>query len=132
MDIGIRGKRALMLASSSGLGYASSYALAKEGVDVCVSSSNAERASAAVAKIVEETGIKAAGLVGDLSDLANMAGLAKKAEDAMGRPFDILMNNHGGSPLRKAMEVTEAELTDHANKMLISLVGMTQLMIPGW
>ena len=129
MDLGIRGKRALLLASSSGLGYASAYALAKEGVDVCVSSSNAERAAAAT--IADETGVKAVGLVGDLSDPANVAGLAKEAEDAMDGPFDILLNNHGGPPLRKAMEVTEAELTDHANKMLISLVGMTQLMIPG-
>ena len=131
MDLGIRGKRALLLASSGGLGYASAYALAKEGVDVCVSSSNADRAATAAATIADETGVKAVGLVGDLSDPANMAGLAKEAEDAMGGPFDILLNNHGGPPLRKAMEVTEAELTDHANKMLISLVGMTQIMIPG-
>jgi 3-oxoacyl-[acyl-carrier protein] reductase len=60
-----------------------------------------------------------------------MEGLAQGAEDALGGPIDILFNNHGGPPLRKAMEVTQAELTDHANKMLLSLVRITQIMIPG-
>ena len=131
MDLGIRGKRALMLASSSGLGYASAYALAKEGVDVCISSSNAGRAAAAATKIADETGVHVAGLVGDLSDPANMDSLAGAAEDAMGGPFDILFNNHGGPPLRKALEVTADELTDHTNKMLLSLIRMTQLIAPG-
>ncbi len=131
MDLGIRGKRALMLASSSGLGYASAYALAKEGVDVCISSSNPDRASAAAARIADETGIKAVGLVGDLGDPANMDGLAQGAQAALGGPIDILFNNHGGPPLRTALEVGEAELTDHANKMLLSLIRMTQLIVPG-
>lgn len=131
MDLGIRGKRALMLASSSGLGYASAYALAKEGVDVCVSSSNADRATAAAAKIADETGVHAVGLVGDLSDPANMEGLAQGPEEALGGPVDILLNNHGGPPLRKALEVTADELTDHTNKMLLSLIRMTQLIVPG-
>jgi len=129
MDLGIRGKRALMLASSSGLGYESAYALAKEGVDVCISSSNAGRAAAT--KIADETGVHAAGLVGDLSDPANTDSLAGAAEDAMGGPFDILFNNHGGPQLRKALEVTADELTDHTNKMLLSLIRMTQLIVPG-
>ena len=131
MDLRIRGKRALMLASSSGLGYASAYALAKEGVDVCISSSNAGRAAAAATKFADETGVHAAGLVGDLSDPANMDSLAGAAEDAMGGPFDILFNNHGGPPLRKALEVTADELTDHTNKMLLSLIRMPQLIVPG-
>ncbi|NBP74195.1 MAG: 3-oxoacyl-ACP reductase, partial [Alphaproteobacteria bacterium] len=43
MDLGIEGKRALLLAASGGLGFASALALAREGVRVCVSGSNGDR-----------------------------------------------------------------------------------------
>ena len=47
MDLGIKGKRALLLAASGGLGFASALSLAREGVRVCVSSSDRDRAIAA-------------------------------------------------------------------------------------
>ena len=49
MDLGIQGKRALLLAASSGLGFASALALSREGVEIVVSSSSLERAEAAAA-----------------------------------------------------------------------------------
>jgi len=43
MDLGIKGKRALVLGASKGLGYAVAHALAAEGVQVAVSSSSRRR-----------------------------------------------------------------------------------------
>ncbi len=137
MDLGLTGKRALLLASSSGLGYAAAAALAREGVAVCVSSSDAARAGEAAARIAAETNGIAVGLAGDLSDPANMEPLARAAEQALGGPPDILFVNHGGPPLRTALEVTQEEFETHANRMLYSPVRLTQIVVPdmqarGW
>ena len=75
MDLGINKKRALLLASSSGLGYAAALALASAGVHVCVSGSDRGRAGTAARQISSETGGTAVGLHGDLADLANMIAL---------------------------------------------------------
>ena len=55
MDLGIKGKRAIVMGASKGVGYASALALAAEGVSVSVSGSNLERAQAAAKKITDET-----------------------------------------------------------------------------
>ncbi len=66
MDLGIRGKRAVVMGASKGLGYAVAHALASEGVDLVVSSSNLGRAGAAAERIAEETGVKAVALTGNV------------------------------------------------------------------
>lgn len=131
MDLGLKGKRALLLASSTGLGFASALALAREGAHVCVSGSNEDRAKDAAKRIATKAGGTALGMVGDLSDPANMEMLAKDAEAALGGPIDILLLNHGGPPLRKASEVTADELAGHANMMMLSLIRMVQQVLPG-
>ena len=84
MELGLAGKRALLLASSGGLGYASALALAQEGVQVCVSGSDAARAASAAKRISDQTGQPAFGLSGDLSDPANMGPLVDAAESSLG------------------------------------------------
>lgn len=131
MDLGLRGKRALLLASSGGLGYASALALAQEGVHVCVSGSDIGRAEDAAGRIADETGAPATGLSGDMSDPANMDVLLGDAEAALGGPVDILFANHGGPPLRTALEVSQEELGMYANTMILSPVRIIQLVVPG-
>lgn len=130
MDLRIAGRRALLLAASGGLGYAAAHALAREGVAVCVSSSDAARAAAAAGRIAAETGGTAVGLEGDLSDPANMDRLAAAAEAALGGPVDILFCNHGGPPLRTALEASPAELAEQASRMLTSQIRIVQRLVP--
>ncbi|MEC8726767.1 MAG: SDR family oxidoreductase [Pseudomonadota bacterium] len=130
MDLGINKKRALLLASSSGLGYAAALALASEGVHVCVSGSDRGRAEAAARQISSETGGTAVGLHGDLADPANMIALHTNATTALNGSIDILLLNHGGPPLRKALEVSNAELSKHANNMMLSLIRVSQIALP--
>lgn len=131
MDLGIAGKRALLLASTSGLGYAAANALAQEGVRVCVSGSDAGRASAAAVRIAEQSGAPVTGLAGDMSDPANMDALLDNAEAALGGPMDILFVNHGGPPLRTALEVGADELKIYSKTMIHSPVRMIQAVVPG-
>jgi 3-oxoacyl-[acyl-carrier protein] reductase len=131
MDLGLKGKRALLLASSRGLGYASAHALAAEGAEVAISGSNLDRVTAAAERIASETGVKARGLLGDVSDPDNMNALAAQAEAALGGPVDILVNNSGGPPVGPALEMKEEDLLTHFTRMVVSVTRITGLLVPG-
>lgn len=130
MDLGIKGKRALLLAASGGLGFASALALSREGVEVAVSSSNLERAEAAAQKITNETGNKVISLLGDLSGPANMDKLADEANSGLGGGIDILLLNHGGPPMQTATEVSQENLSKQNNMMVLSQIRITQTLLP--
>lgn len=70
------------------------------------------------------------GLHGDLADPANMIVLYKSATAALNGSIDILLLSHGGPPLRKALEVSNAELSKHANNMMLSLIRGSQIALP--
>ena len=129
MDLGIKGKRALVLGASKGLGYAIAHALAGEGVDLVVSSPILEQSGAAAKTIAEETGAKAVPLLGDVSNPDNMNVLADEAKAALGG-VDILVNNHGSPPHGFAMELKEEDLIDQFNKMVVSIIRLTSLLVP--
>lgn len=131
MDLGIKGKRALLLAASGGLGKASALALSREGVSVAVSSSSLERAQAAAAEITAETGNLAVGLLGDLSDPSNMATLVESAERELGGGIDMLLLNHGGPPMQSATEVSQDIMASQVNMMVLSQVAVAQALVPG-
>lgn len=129
MDLGLNGKRALVLGASKGLGYAVAEALAAEGASVAVSSSDMDRATTAAAAIAEQTGSKTVPLLGDVSVPDNMDTLAEQAVSALGG-VDILVNNHGGPPLGFAMDLKESDLVDQFNKMVVSIIRITGLLVP--
>lgn len=91
MDLGINGKRAIVCASSKGLGKACATALAREGVLVTINSRNDEHLAAAAADIERETGAKVQTVVGDIGLEATRAALL----EACPAP-DILVTNNGG------------------------------------
>ncbi len=130
MDLGIKGKRAIVLGASKGLGYACAHALAAEGAEVVVTSSAMERCEPAAKKIAEETGGKAVPLLGDVSDPDNMNRLYDETVAALGG-VDILINNHGGPPRGLAKELAESDLTDQFTKMVVSPIRITSLCLPG-
>lgn len=129
MDLGVKGRKALVLGASKGVGYACAHALASEGVDVAVSSSNLGRAKKAAAKIAAETGGRVFPLVGDVSLPGNMNILHDEAKEALGGSVDILLNNHGGPAIGPALELDEAELIEEFQKMVVSIIRLTNLCV---
>lgn len=93
MNFGIEGRRAAVAASSSGLGFGTTRALAEEGVTVAICSRSQERIEAAAAEI----GPRVVPLVADVSTEAGAAGFVQDARDALGG-VDILVCNGGGPP----------------------------------
>ena len=93
MDLGLRGKRAIVCAASKGLGRACAIALANEGVDVVINGRNADLLEHTAAEIRDATGVQVVPVAGDITtEEGRQAALA-----ACPAP-DILVNNAGGPP----------------------------------
>ncbi len=93
MDLGIRGRTALVCAASKGLGKGCAVSLAREGVDVTLVARGAEALNATAEEIRRETGVKVTVVTADITtEEGRAAALA-----ACPHP-DILINNAGGPP----------------------------------
>src|ERR1700741_183397 len=93
MDLGIRGKTALVCAASQGLGRACAVSLAREGVNVVITARGRDALEATAQDIRKASGVRVTTVVGDItSDEGRRAALA-----ACPAP-DILVNNAGGPP----------------------------------
>ncbi|CAN5855603.1 SDR family oxidoreductase [soil metagenome] len=97
MNFGLTGKRALVLASSSGLGYASAQALAAEGATVAVCSREQARADEAADKIKAATDAEVFAYEVDVAKADSLETLFEKATSDLGG-LDILICNAGGPP----------------------------------
>ena len=93
MDLGIRGKKALVCAASKGLGKGCAVALAREGVELVILARGKEALEATAAEIRGATGAKVATVACDITtEEGRKAALAACPEP------DILVNNAGGPP----------------------------------
>lgn len=97
MDLGLEGRRALVLAGTSGLGLATARALAGEGALVALCGRDAVRAERAAREVAEGTGGRVVGLQADVSDAAQVERVVGDAAGALGG-LDILVTNAGGPP----------------------------------
>ena len=93
MDLGIRGRTALVCAASKGLGKGCAFALAQEGVQLFITARGREALEATADEIRKATGAKVTTLVGDITTAEGKA----QALAACPKP-DILVNNAGGPP----------------------------------
>ena len=96
MDLQLKGKRAVVTGSSSGIGEAIAKSLAAEGVAVVVHGRREEQAKRVAAQIAAAGG-KAVVAIGDLSSDAGADAVAKVADDSLGGA-DVLVNNAGAFP----------------------------------
>ncbi|HEY4373158.1 MAG TPA: SDR family NAD(P)-dependent oxidoreductase [Burkholderiales bacterium] len=93
MDMGIKGKTALVCAASKGLGRGCALALAAEGVDLVITARGKEALEATAAEIRKLHGVKVTTVAGDITTPEGRA-----AALAANPNPDILVNNAGGPP----------------------------------
>lgn len=129
MDLQLKGRRALVTGSSSGIGEGIARMLAREGCAVVVHGRNRERAEKVAAEI------KAAGVaIGDLSTDEGAAAVHAAAVAALGGPVEILVNNAGGgatgSDSRPPLAITAAEWIANYQANTVSSVRMCLLAVP--
>src|SRR2546427_107290 len=93
MDLGIRGRNAIVCASSRGLGKACAMSLAREGVNITMMARTKDVLEAAAKEIRDATGVRVTAVAGDVTTEAGRVALLA----ACPAP-DILVNNAGGPP----------------------------------
>lgn len=122
MDLGIAGKRALVLGASRGLGRASAAALAAEGAEVIVAARNGEKLAQVAAAL--KAGIETV----DLTDPASVDRLAQAVLAKGG--VDILVNNGGGPPTGSILQVDATAWRNWYQAMAISVFELTRQLLP--
>lgn len=130
MDLGLCGKRALVMAASKGLGRAIAEALAREGAQVVINSSNQERCSEAAQQIADASGGACWGAAADMFDPEAMDDLVDRAQQSVG-PIDILVINHTGPGLGLAQTIDPTVLDLHYQLMLSSPLRLVAKTLPG-
>ncbi|TFL16173.1 SDR family oxidoreductase [Jannaschia formosa] len=135
MNLGLRGKVALILASSGGLGLGIAKALSAEGAKVFLTGRSSEKLTAA-ADALRADGGDAAWAAAELADPATPAILASEVRAAFG-PVHILVNNTGGPPPGKMSDTDLATVPAQFNAMVLSVMAMTAEVVPdmrknGW
>ncbi len=130
MDLGLKGKVALVAAASQGLGRAVAEELAAEGASLVICARGEEALNAACEYIRKQTGAEIIGIAADLSIVADVESIFNKGLERFGR-IDILVTNTGGPPAAP-FESTSRESWDEATRnLLTSVLDMTRLVLPG-
>lgn len=130
MDLGIGGKRALILASSKGLGYGIAAALAREGADVLLCGRSKDRLAANCATINAEGHGKADWLQADLTDPAFVDTIIEGIAEKLGG-LDILVNNSGGPTPGTTQDMTGEQLENYFVAMVARIITLTNAVLPG-
>jgi 3-oxoacyl-[acyl-carrier protein] reductase len=129
MDFGIKGKTAVVLAGSGGLGSIIALTLAKEGAAVAISGRNRE-ALAKTVKQIEAIGVRATSESFDSSDLAAMESFLGRVGHELGGA-DILVNISGGPPPTTAANVPPQQWIKEFQAMIVSMIHATDLVLAG-
>ena len=125
MDLGIEGRRALICASSRGLGFACAEALAREGVEVFINGRDAERLNGAAAKL-RASNARVTAVVGDVSSEQGRSALLA----ACPQP-DILINNNGGPEPKDFFELEENDWLAAVRANMIAPLLLMRAVLPG-
>jgi 3-oxoacyl-[acyl-carrier protein] reductase len=130
MDLGIKGKKALVTGASAGLGFAAAKVLAQEGVTVAINSRSMENLERAAEKITEATGVAPATIEGDLSKPGVPEKIADEAASGIGG-IDILVSNAGGPPAGIFTQLSKNAWEESTELTLLSAINLTRAVIPG-
>ena len=124
MDLGIAGRKAIVCASSRGLGKACAQALAEAGCEVVINGRDAKRLDAVAAELAKLTGAKITAVAADVATADGQQVLLA----ACPAP-DILINNNAGPPARDFRELTRAQMIDGVIANMIVAVELIQKVI---
>ncbi|THF82774.1 SDR family oxidoreductase [Cohnella fermenti] len=130
---GLRGRIALVTGGSRGLGQAISAALAEQGAHVLVNYARNEAQAQAVVDRIASRGGLATALRADVTDEAEVAGLAERIERQLGRPADILVNNATGP--QPMLPLEDSEWQDYMDQLVFFVKApllLVKALLPHW
>jgi 3-oxoacyl-[acyl-carrier protein] reductase len=128
MDLGIKGKVALVTGGNKGIGKAAALELAREGCNVAITGRN-EADLAAAEKEIKSFGVKALAIAADMEKAAEVAQAVNRTYETLGR-IDILFNNAGHSKPCTPISSTDEDWTAQLNIHLMACVRTCRLIVP--
>jgi len=126
VDLGIRGRQALLSGASRGLGKACAFALAREGVDVTIVARTRDVLEATGTEIATATGVKVTTIVGDITTPAG-----RSAALAACPAPDILLNNADGPAPGDFRDWSRQDWIAALDTMMLSPIEMIRLTVDG-
>jgi 3-oxoacyl-[acyl-carrier protein] reductase len=130
MDLGLKGKVAVICAASKGLGRAAAHELAAEGASIVMCARGEKALNAARDEIARATKAKTLAVVADVATLDGLDKIAAQALERFGR-VDILVNNAGGPPSGPFEKHNWVEWQSAVELTLRSAVELTRRLLPG-
>ncbi len=130
MDLGLKGKVALVGGASRGLGYATAKALLQEGCQVAMVSRLKEPIEDAAEHLSKETGGTADGFAADLSEPRSVEILIREVLRSFDR-IDILVHNTGGPPVGRIESLKVEDYEAALRNNFLSAVRLASLVLPG-
>jgi 3-oxoacyl-[acyl-carrier protein] reductase len=124
MDLGIAGRKAIVCASSRGLGRACARALAEAGCEVVINGRDGKKLDVAARELSNITGAKITAVAADVATPEGQKALLA----ACPQP-DILINNNAGPPLRDFRELTRTQLIDGVIGNMVVAIELIQKVI---
>ena len=124
MELGIAGRKAIVCASSRGLGRACALALARANCDVVINGRDGKALETAADELRKATSAKILAVQADVATAEGQAALL----DACSAP-DILVNNNAGPPFRDFRQLTRAQMIDGVIANMVVAIELTQKVI---
>ncbi|HSA84196.1 MAG TPA: SDR family oxidoreductase, partial [Patescibacteria group bacterium] len=129
MNFGLKGKTALVLAASKGLGKASAFALAMEGADIVICARDEKALKQTAQEISKKTKTKILAIPCDVTKLSDLEHLVKKTIKEFGK-IDILVNNAGGPPPSTFETTTDEQWQNAFELLLLNAIRTIRLVLP--
>ena len=126
MDLGISGKRAIVCASSRGLGKGCAVALAEAGCSLVVNGRDTAVLAATADEIRSRTGVEVVEVVADVSTADGQAALLEACPEP-----DILVNNNGGPPFRDFRELDREAILEGVVQNMVTPIELIRSVIDG-
>jgi 3-oxoacyl-[acyl-carrier protein] reductase len=123
MDLGLRGKTAIVCGASSGLGLGAAEALAEEGANVAMFARRREQLE------LDAERIGALAVRGDVTNAADLERLVERTVAAFGG-IDVIVWNSGGPPACKAAALSDGQLEAAFELLLLPAVRLVRLALP--
>lgn len=132
MDLGIKGKRALVCASSKGLGLGCAEALAAEGVDLVMNARGADALEASAAAIRAEFGVDVVTVAADVTTADGQRAVIDASQGV-----DILVTNAGGPPPGMWTDWDRDDFIAALDANMLTPIALIQALVPammdrGW
>jgi 3-oxoacyl-[acyl-carrier protein] reductase len=124
MDLGIRGRTAIVCASSQGLGKGCAQALAEAGVNLVINGRNQAPLEQTAQELRQAWGVSVTPVLADVSTAEGQAALLKACPTP-----DILVNNNGGPPVRNFRELDRQAMLNGVTMNMVTPIELIQKVI---